>query len=52
MSDIKMLRLVAQLKHKHSAKCKKDVNECAECQANIKWFASLSLPDLSKVLSE
>lgn len=42
----------AEAAHKHARYCKKELSKCPTCQTGIFWFASLSLTDLNKVLSE
>lgn len=48
----KTAQTIAEAIWKHARKCKKDFNECDSCKKGMEWFGELSLPMLSKVLSE
>lgn len=46
------LEATAFLAQAHAKKCKKMLDDCSHCQANIKFFATLPLPLLTKVTEE
>ena len=49
---VKSLKLLAGGAWKHARGCKKSIEDCAKCQANIRWFTSLAPGVLSDVLLE
>lgn len=50
--DGERARELAGKLHDHARRCKRDVSECATCQASIGWFASLPLDVLAVTLEE
>lgn len=47
-----ILEATAYAAHAHAKKCKKAFDDCAMCQDNVKFFASLPLHFLTKVTEE
>lgn len=42
----------ADARHSHAAGCKKAIEDCRVCKANIAWFGELPPHVLSQVLAE
>lgn len=50
--DLIALRRLEAENNKHVRHCKRSIEACPACQANIAWYASLPLDVLSELLNE